>query len=114
MPSHIHLLMGLPNIEHLSKCMQGFKSVTSRKIRQFTLEELAQNDFRLWKPRFDDVIVQSEKQLRVKTDYIHNNPVKAGLVKKAEDWPYSSAVDWLTPNRSMIEVDKEFHWLTKS
>jgi putative transposase len=26
--------------------------------------------------------------------YIHQNPVKAGLVSKAEDWPYSSASDY--------------------
>ena len=28
------------------------------------------------------------------TDYIHNNPVKAGFVDKAEHYPYSSAVDY--------------------
>ncbi len=27
--------------------------------------------------------------------YIHENPVKAGLVKRAEEWPYSSSRDYL-------------------
>jgi putative transposase len=27
-------------------------------------------------------------------NYIHNNPVKAGLVKKQEDWKFSSAIDY--------------------
>ncbi|MBU8934298.1 MAG: transposase [candidate division Zixibacteria bacterium] len=113
MPSHIHLLMGFANIDDLSKYMQSFKSITSRRIKRFTLQELAENDFKLWKPRFDDLIIQSERQLRIKMEYIHNNPVKAGLVENAEDWPYSSAVDWLTSNGNVIKIDKAFHWLTK-
>lgn len=31
---------------------------------------------------------------RVCFEYIHNNPVKAGLVKNPEEWPYSSASDY--------------------
>jgi hypothetical protein len=30
-----------------------------------------------------------------KLDYIHNNPVKAGLVYKAEEYVYSSAADYV-------------------
>lgn len=110
MPSHIHLLMRFANIECLSQCIQSFKSITSRKIKRLVLQELVANDFKLWKPRFDDLIINSEKQLKIKIEYIHNNPVKAGLVKCAEDWPYSSAVDWLTSNKSLISIDREFQW----
>jgi len=66
---------------------------------------------RLWKPRFDDLIVTSERQLKIKMEYIHNNPVKAGLVEQAEDWTYSSAVDWLTDRSGLITIDKEYNWL---
>jgi hypothetical protein len=57
--------------------------------------------FVFWKQRFDDLVIWLEKQFRIKVDYIHNNPVKAGLVERAVDYPYSSARDWLTG----IELD---------
>ncbi len=108
MPSHIHLLMRYEHIEKLSKCTQSFKSITSRRVKQLALPELADNDFKLWKPRFDDLIIQSEKQLKIKMEYIHNNPVKAGLVKNAPHWPYSSATDWLTTDSGPIRIDKDY------
>jgi len=46
-------------------------------------------------------------------DYIHNNPVKAGLVASAVDWKYSSAVDWLTDKDGLAKIDKEYHWLVR-
>ncbi len=61
--------------------------------------------------RFDDLIIQTESQLKIKMEYIHNNPVKAGLVQKAEDWMYSSAADWLTSGSGLIKIDKESQWL---
>ena len=32
MPSHIHLLLGFSDIELISKCIQTFKSITSRRV----------------------------------------------------------------------------------
>ena len=113
MPSHVHLLLGFRQVENLSRCVQSFKSLASRKIKEMRLIELADNDYKVWKPRFDDLIIRSEKQLRIKMEYIHNNPVKAGLVRIGEDWRYSSAVDWLTAKRGLLRIDKEFRWMTE-
>jgi putative transposase len=41
--------------------------------------------------RFDDVVIKSDRIMRIKVNYIHQNPVRAGLVQKGEEWPYSSA-----------------------
>jgi len=60
------------------------------------------------------LIAYSEKQLRIKMAYIHNNPVRAALVESADDWLYSSAVDWLTTGKGLIEIDQEFRWLTET
>ncbi len=110
-PSHIHLLLGFPEIEQLSKIIQGYKSVTSRQVKALSIAELKDNDYRLWKPRFDDLIIESEQQLKIKIDYIHNNPVKAELVEKAGDWNYSSCVDWLISRNGLIKIDKDYKWL---
>ncbi len=115
MPSHLHALFGLPQIELLSKFMQSFKSLTSRKLKELEFGKLKdklweKDGFRLWRPRFDDVIITSEKQFKIKLDYIHNNPVKAGLVNEPKGWLYSSAEDWLGGSKGMLKVDKYFEW----
>jgi len=56
------------------------------------------------------LVVTSQEQFRIKLDYIHNNPVKAGLVSDACRWPYSSVSDWLSDRAGLLRVDKEFSW----
>jgi putative transposase len=55
--------------------------------------------------RIDDVVFYSEKVLRTKVNYIHNNPVKARLVSNPEDWKYSSARNYLLDDHSTIQVN---------
>jgi len=45
----------------------------------------------LWSKRFFDKGIRSEQELLKTIEYIHNNPVKAGLVKEARDYLFSSA-----------------------
>jgi len=116
MPEHIHLLLGMKRIELLSKFIQSLKSLSSRKIKsrippQFKESFSAEKGYKFWNTRFDDVIINSEKQFKIKLNYIHNNPVKAGLVDRAIDWKYSSAKDWLTEDSGPIPIDKNFHWM---
>jgi len=60
---------------------------------------------------FDDLVISSEKQFRIKLEYIHNNPVKAGLVTTALDYPHSSARNWVGEGKELVEIDKDFGWL---
>jgi REP-associated tyrosine transposase len=48
----------------------------------------------LWQRRFFDRALRTVKEYNQKVDYIHHNPVKAGLVQRAEDWPWSSAREY--------------------
>ncbi len=43
-----------------------------------------------------------------KLNYIHNNTVKAGLVRRAEDYKYSSARNYIKGDHSMLEVEVEY------
>jgi putative transposase len=47
----------------------------------------------------------SNKVIKQKFDYIHNNPVEAGLVFNAVDWRYSSARNYFGDN-SVVEIDR--------
>ncbi|MCH9032638.1 MAG: transposase [candidate division Zixibacteria bacterium] len=123
MPSHLHLLLGFQEISGLSRFVQSFKILTSKRARKLLQtsddlklrEALAPttegNRYQFWKPRFDDLIIYSEELFRAKLNYIYNNPVKAGFVEKPEDWHYSSASDWLMDIPGPLPVDKEFQWL---
>lgn len=100
MPSHLHALLGFQDIKIMPKFVKGFKSLSARKIKNlnpYILEEYSttKKEFQLWKRRYDDLIITSDKQFKVKLEYIHDNPVRAELVKVATNWKYSSARDWL-------------------
>ncbi len=44
----------------------------------------------LWENRFQSRIIQGDKYILECLDYIHHNPVKAGIVAEAKDYPWSS------------------------
>ena len=46
---------------------------------------------RLWESRYHSCVVDKEKYLWTVARYIEQNPVRAKIVKKAADYPYSSA-----------------------
>ena len=80
MPDHIHLL--IKPVKHgISKTMQLIKGRASRKI----------NKGNFWQKGFFDFTVLTDKKFQEKFNYIHYNPVKRDLVKRAEDYKYSSA-----------------------
>ena len=48
----------------------------------------------LWQPRYFDRVLRTVKEYQEKVEYIHQNPVRAGLVGQAEDWLWSSAREY--------------------
>ena len=118
MPSHLHLILAFPQENKLSAAMRDFKKFTAYKLRKLlesegyvqALEELRNPDgrtsqFQIWEPRFDDVVIFTPRVLKRKIDYIHANPVRAGLRAQPCDWPYSSARDY-AGGSSLLSVDR--------
>jgi putative transposase len=102
MPTHIHLILGSTDGgRSISKFMHSLKG----RIR-----ETLQGKGKFWQDGFDDVILFSEEQFNVKLNYIHYNPVKAGLVNAPVDWIYSSYKNW---NEGVAEssVQIDFDWM---
>ena len=48
----------------------------------------------LWQPRFFDRALRTVREYHEKVQYIHQNPGKAGLASRPEDWPWSSIQDY--------------------
>lgn len=126
MPEHIHLIIHFKAGNQLSQYMQSFKRFTSRKTLDYwaqhqsgLLKKLKYWDrgllgYKIWQDRFHDVTLYSLKICWTKLNYINNNPVKAGLCDKAEDYPYSSGAfyngmpDTKIPLTHMKDINLDF------
>ena len=59
--------------------------------------------FQLWQPESHPVELTNGKIAHQKLAYTHYNPVEAGIVGKAEDWKYSSAIDY-SGGKGLLEI----------
>jgi putative transposase len=102
MPEHIHMILYFEGENKLIEYMRDFKKYSSVQIRRLYQDagdpvvsklkyKYRTQDFKVWKDRFDDVFLYSRRVILIKVNYIHQNPVKAGLCEKADDYRYSSA-----------------------
>ena len=78
------------------------------KFNQFVVSDKPKQKSQLWFHRFDDQVIRSNKMFWQKLKYIHNNPVKAGLVLKPEDHLFSSARNYIKDDHSVIDVGTDF------
>jgi len=85
MPNHVHLIL-------VPSTADGLRRAVAEVHRRFTRMINFREGWRgcLWQGRFAS-FVMSERHLIGATRYIERNPVKAALVERAEDWPWSSA-----------------------
>ncbi len=86
MPNHIHFLLKPIESRKLSDIMHSIKSFTALKANRF-LEKSGQ----FWQEDYFDRYIRNREHYEKTVIYIENNPVKAGLCKKASDWKFSSA-----------------------
>jgi REP element-mobilizing transposase RayT len=109
MSNHIHLIAN-STTGHLSDTIRDLKKFTSRRIID-TIEEINESrrtwilnrfrfnathlkgnkNYQVWTHENHAILLYSNEFIRQKIEYIHDNPVKAGIVEKAEDYLYSSA-----------------------
>ena len=123
MTSHVHLIIGT-DAGVLSDIVRDLKSYTSRHIRKaiegnseesrkewmLALFEGAgrsnerNKDFQFWQQHNHPIELSTPDMLKQRLDYIHNNPVEAGFVEKAEEWLHSSAGDYYGVRKGKVEL----------
>jgi len=86
MPNHAHILVHGPEGSRLGDLVKTWKTFSAREINR-----LLGTEGSLWAKDYHDRYIRDEKHLASARAYIRNNPVKAGLCLKAEDWQWSSA-----------------------
>jgi len=97
MPDHVHATVWFPQPGQLSSFMQNWKSRSSRQLKRFVRGHFREYAKSLdpkqpfWLQKYYPLNLYTEKKAREKLDYMHLNPVRAGLVEQACDWQWSSA-----------------------
>ena len=97
MPNHVHVLLQFVQAGQLSPFLQQGKQQSSydanKVIKEFlpSLNRSLPVNNPFWQPRYYDFPIESMAKYLEKVQYIHENPVRAGLDETAVDWRWSSA-----------------------
>ena len=85
MPDHVHFFEAdATAAKSLSEFLRDWKRWTTRQVAQTTSIEPP-----IWQGEFFDHVLRSPKSYAEKWEYVRQNPVRARLAARAEDWPFS-------------------------
>ena len=91
MPDHLHLVLtGEPSDSSLPRFVQAFKSLGVRESWRHDIKSL-------WQKGFYDHLLRGSESMDAAAWYVFLNPVRAGLVQRAEDWPHSGSFVFTWP-----------------
>jgi len=112
MPDHFHLISNprdgqIKQFMGTLKSLSGKRIVTAGKQFRFTIDA---DGHQVWQDSFKDTALWSGWMIWQKINYIHANPVKAGIVKSAKDYPWSSFRSFYCNGDGALAVDHEWFW----
>jgi putative transposase len=96
MPNHVHVLVEPIGAHRLGDIVRSWKSYTGRHANYLLGRSGA-----FWAADYFDRYIRNERHYVAARHYIEHNPVKARLVDRAEDWPWSSAGRQAAPDTSV-------------
>lgn len=105
MPDHVHLLVTPPEGGAVGRLMQ---SLGRRYVAGFNRRHGRSGT--LWEGRFRATVLETQPHLLGCLRYIEQNPVRAGLVVHAADWPWSSAPHHLGRRRDPLIREPGVWW----
>ena len=92
MPDHLHLLIKMSELQTLSPFMNRFKSYIGHELHRGPI----------WQEGFWSEIIARRYLYYQKLNYIHRNPVEAGIAERPEDYPWSSAREYSLIHESTV------------
>lgn len=120
MPDHVHCLVWFDDDTALPDFVKVWKKMSShyiikhlREVSPAMMEHLkvrrnGRDIVAVWNRRYYDYYLPDSKKAYEKINYIHQNPVRQGLVPRAEDWMWSSAA-WYIKGRSVgVKIEPGF------
>jgi putative transposase len=100
MPNHYHLLVSTPRA-NLARCMRHLDGVYTQQMNR-----KYRKDGTLFKGRYKAMLIEKEQYQLEVIRYIHRNPLKAKLVQRMEDHPWTS-------HRAYLQAAHQPPWLEK-
>ena len=123
MSNHVHLVAAANEGYELSNILRDFKKFTAQQILKSIKEESENRrewmlylfeyfgkrntnnrKYQFWGQDNHPIELWSEKVIKQKINYIHNNPIELGFVTSAIDWKYSSARNF-QDDHTVLEID---------
>lgn len=88
MPDHVHVFARQAReARRMRDWIKMWKSMSTRELKT----KLCLGDS-LWQRDYFDRFLRSSDNYSDKWEYVRNNPVRAGLVSRSEDWPYQGEI----------------------
>ena len=100
MPTHYHLMLQTPDA-NLSRCMRHLNGVYTQR---YNVSHRC--DGTLFRGRYKSILVDADNYLLQLVRYIHRNPLAAGLVKRLDQYVWSS-------HKGYLSKAKKWNWLYK-
>ncbi|MCB0494244.1 MAG: transposase [Cyclobacteriaceae bacterium] len=124
MSSHAHLIIGRNGDNKLEDIIRDIKKYTSVKIieairnnptesrRDWLLKKFEEagmnnkhnNRYQFWQQHSHPIELSTNELIEQKLDYVHDNPVNAGIVLSPEHYLYSSAINYAGLPEKLIDV----------
>jgi len=92
MPDHLHMLLAFPHDREMKKTVTDWKSMLARKAGLG------------WQRDFFDHRTRNHENWEEKAEYIRQNPVRAGLIDRPENWRFVWEPSLGGPARSALPV----------
>jgi len=113
MPDHFHLILN-PHDGDIKGFTGALKSVAAGRILEITGDKRFQRrdgfTHQVWQDSFKALPLWSYWMIWQKINYIHANPVRAGLVSSAADYCWSSFRDFYFNSGEPLQVDHDWWW----
>jgi len=109
MTNHVHLLFQVWADDELSAFMHHVANVFARRFNR-----IAGRKGHLWEERFRSTIVQASTSFLRCMTYIDLNPVRAGIVSRPEDYPWSACRFVLEEDRARLSFHRLYRLLGKT
>ena len=105
MTNHFHLLATPQTSDGLPQMMQA---VGRRYVRYFN--DRQKRSGTLWEGRYRSTLIQTDRYLLACMAYIDLNPVRAGLVAQARDYPWSSHGHYIGQHLDKLVTPHPLYW----
>ncbi|MDA0196650.1 MAG: transposase [Bacteroidetes bacterium] len=125
MSNHLHLIISCIEEHRLSDLLRDFKKFTSAQIISAIEDNVHESrgnwmlwifkkagetnkrneNYQFWQQDNHPIECSSKEILDSRMNYLHENPVKAGLVRSEGDYVYSSGVDYYNNGKGLVEIE---------